>query len=100
MVYAWQAMAQRYPQAVSLDDPMFMAMAAPASFGSNQVSSAYILQGSQKLPWFGKRPTRGQAAQAEASAAFHDMHDTQLQVAQVTRTAFYRLLPGPTRERS
>jgi outer membrane protein TolC len=89
MVFAWQAMAQRYPQAISLDDPMFMAMAAPASFASNDVSSAYILQGSQKLPWFGKRPTRGQAAQAEASAAFHDMHDTQLQVAQVTRTAFF-----------
>jgi outer membrane protein TolC len=89
MIFAWQAMAQRYPQAVSLDDPMFMAMMAPASFGSNQVESAYILQGSQKLPWFGKRPTRGQAAQAEASAAFHDIGDSRLQVAQVTRTAFY-----------
>jgi len=89
MAYAWQAMAQRYPQVVSLDDPMFMTMVAPASFGSNQVTSAYILQGSQKLPWFGKRPTRGQAAQAEASAAFHDLNDTRLQIAQVTRTAFY-----------
>jgi outer membrane protein, heavy metal efflux system len=89
MVYAWQSMAQRYPQAVSLDDPMFMAMVAPASFGSNQVESAYVLQGSQKLPWFGKRPIRGEAAQAEASAAFHEMHDTRLQVAQVTRAAYY-----------
>ncbi|HTM55253.1 MAG TPA: TolC family protein [Pirellulales bacterium] len=89
MVYAWQAMAQRYPQAVALDDPMFMAMAAPASFVSNDVSSAYILQGSQKVPWFGKRPARGQAAQAEASAAFHDIDDTRLQVAQVTRAAYF-----------
>jgi cobalt-zinc-cadmium efflux system outer membrane protein len=89
MMYAWQAMAQRYPQAVSLDDPMFMAMVAPASFGSNQVESAYVLQGTQKLPWFGKRPTRGQAAQAEASAAFQDMNDTRLQINQVTRVAFY-----------
>jgi outer membrane protein, heavy metal efflux system len=89
MAFAWQAAAQRYPQAISLDDPMFMAMAAPASFSSNDVSSAYILQGSQKFPWFGKRSTRGDAAQAEASAAFHDMHDTRLQVAQVTRAAFY-----------
>lgn len=89
MVYAWQAMAQRYPQVVALDDPMFMAMAAPASFGSNQVESAYILQGSQKLPWFGKRPARGQAAQAEASAAFQDMNDTRLQINQVTHIAFY-----------
>ena len=89
MIFAWQAMAQRYPQAVSLDDPMFMAMTAPASFGSNQVESAYILQGSQKVPWFGKRPARGQAAQAEASAAYHDIGDARLQIAQLTRAAFY-----------
>ena len=89
MAHAWQAMAQRYPQVVSLDDPMFMTMMAPASFGSSQVESAYILQGSQKLPWFGKRPMRGQAAQAEADAAYFDSNDTRLQVAQVTRLAFY-----------
>ncbi len=89
MVFAWQAMAQRYPQAVSLDDPVFMTMIAPASFNSSQVQPGYIVSGSQKLPWFGKRDIRGQAAQAEASAAFHDAHDTRLQVAQVTRTAFY-----------
>ncbi len=89
MAFAWQAASQRYPQVVSLDDPMFMTMMAPASFGSSKVESAYILQGSQKLPWFGKRDIRGQAAQADASAAFHDMHDTRLQVAQVTRVAFY-----------
>jgi outer membrane protein, heavy metal efflux system len=89
MAFAWRAAAQRYPQAVSLDDPMFMTMVAPASFGSSQVESAYILSGTQKLPWFGKRGMRGEAAQSEASAAFHDMNDTRLQVAQVTRVAFY-----------
>jgi cobalt-zinc-cadmium efflux system outer membrane protein len=89
MAHAWRAAAQRYPQAVSLDDPMFMTMMAPASFGSNQVESAYILQGSQKLPWFGKRQTRGQQVQAEAGAAFQDVQDTRLQIVQVTRLAFY-----------
>jgi outer membrane protein, heavy metal efflux system len=89
MIHAWQAAAQRYPQAISLDDPMFMTMVAPASFGSNQVDPAYVLSGSQKLPWFGKRDLRGQAAQAEASAAFQDINETRLQVAQVTRFAFY-----------
>src|SRR6185295_9084027 len=81
--------AQRYPQAVSLDDPMFMTMMAPASFGSSPVESAYILQGSQKVPWFGKRDLRGQVAQSTASAAFHDVNDTRLQVAQLTQIAFY-----------
>ncbi len=89
MVFAWRAMAQRYPQAVSLDDPMFMTMMAPASFGSSTVESAYILSGTQKIPWFGKRGARGQVAQAEASAAYQDSQDTRLQVAQVTRMAFY-----------
>lgn len=89
MIFAWRAMSQRYPQAVSLDDPMFMAMMAPASFGSNDVESAYILQGSQKLPWFGKRDIRGQGAAAEASAAFQDVNDARLQVGQVTRIAYY-----------
>ena len=89
MAFAWRAASQRYPQAVSLDDPMFMTMVAPASFGSNQVQPGYIVSGSQKLPWFGKRDIRGQAAQSEASAAFFDMNETRLQVAQVTRVAFY-----------
>jgi cobalt-zinc-cadmium efflux system outer membrane protein len=89
MAHAWRAAAQRYPQAVSLDDPMFMTMMAPASFNSSQVESAYVLQGSQKLPWFGKRQMRGQQAQAEASSAFQDVQDTRLQIVQVTRLAFY-----------
>jgi outer membrane protein TolC len=89
MAFAWRAASQRYPQAVSLDDPMFMTMVAPASFGSNQVQPGFIVSGSQKLPWFGKRDIRGQAAQSEASAAFFDMNETRLQVAQVTRVAFY-----------
>ena len=55
MYSAWQAAAQRYPQMVSLDDPMFGATLAPASFGSRDVESAYALEASQKLPWHGKR---------------------------------------------
>ena len=89
MIFAWQAAAQRYPQAISLDDPMFMTMVAPASFGSNQVDGAYVLSGTQKLPWFGKRGLRGQAAQSEAGAAQQDIGDMRLQVAQATRFAFY-----------
>ena len=67
MIAAWQAAAARYPQVVSLDDPMFMTMAAPASFDSRDVESAYVLQGSQKFPWFGKRAARGSVAQNEST---------------------------------
>ncbi len=55
MAATWQAAAQRFPQAVSLEDPMFTAMVAPASFDSDLVNPGYFLQASQKFPWFGKR---------------------------------------------
>ena len=89
MAAAWRSAAARYPQAISLEDPMFMAMAAPASFDSNEVESAYALQLNQKFPWFGKRTARGCQAAAEASAAFHDLEDSRLQLTEVVETAFY-----------
>ncbi len=89
MTFAWRAAQQRYPQAIALDDPTFMAMAAPASFSSGTTQSAYVLGGAQKLPWFGKRESRGAAAQADASAMFHDVRDARLQLEQSTRMAFY-----------
>ncbi|MGD9714963.1 MAG: hypothetical protein AB7V46_23310, partial [Thermomicrobiales bacterium] len=61
-----QAAQARYPQVVSLDDPMFGATVAPASFGSRDVESAYALEASQKFPWHGKRALRGAAANSEA----------------------------------
>ena len=89
MAAAWQAAAQRYPQAISLEDPMFMAMMAPDAFDSAEVDNGYALQASQKIPWCGKRSARGRQARAEASAAYHDLQDSRLRLDEVTRTAFY-----------
>jgi outer membrane protein TolC len=89
MIAAWQAAAQKYPQAVALDDPMFLAMTAPASLSSNDVTPAYLLGASQKIPWCGKRSLRGQVAQAEASAASMDVADARLQLTQAAQLAFY-----------
>ncbi len=89
MAAAWRSAAARYPQAISLEDPMFMAMAAPASFDSKEVESAYALQLNQKFPWFGKRAARGRQAAAEANAAYHDLEDSRLQLNEVVQTAFY-----------
>lgn len=80
MSSAWQAASQRYPQVVSLDDPVLMSMIAPASFGSNLVSPAYVVGGSQKIPWLGKRAARGRVAQEEANAAMYDVQQTRLVV--------------------
>jgi outer membrane protein, heavy metal efflux system len=90
MAAAWQSAAQRFPQAISLDDPMFMAMMAPASFDSNLVEPGYTLQGSQKFPWFGKRAARGRQARAEAQAAYDDLEDSRIRLDEITRTAFYQ----------
>ncbi len=88
MVAAWGAAAERYPQVVALDDPMFMTMMAPASFGSPEVESAYVLEGAQKLPWFGTRAARGRMARGEASAAGQDAQATRLLLVEAAELAF------------
>lgn len=88
MVAAWRAAAQRYPQVVSLDDPMFMTMMAPASMGTSQVDSAYVLEGAQKIPWFGKRAARGAIANADTTAAHLNVQDTELLLVKTTQMAF------------
>jgi hypothetical protein len=55
MVATWQAAAARYPQVISLDDPMFGFMVGPASIGSNDVDFGWMVEASQKIPWAGKR---------------------------------------------
>lgn len=89
MVAAWQAAANKYPQAVALDDPMFMAMGAPASFGSPTVESAYVLELRQRIPWHGKRPLRGEVAQQAANATYHEYEDARLMLRQVVQAAYY-----------
>lgn len=89
MVAAWQAAAQKYPQVISLDDPMVGSMLGPATFGSNDVDFGWMVDGSQKVPWPGKRRLRGDVAQAEADAAFQDIADTRLKLAEAAKLAFF-----------
>jgi outer membrane protein, heavy metal efflux system len=89
-IAAWRAAAQRYPQEVALDDPMFGLMLGPGSWGNNDVESAYAFQASQKLPWAGKRRLRGDIARAQANAAYFETGEQQLQVAELTRLAYYQ----------
>ena len=88
MAASWQAAAARYPQAVSLDDPMFMTMLAPATFGAQDVQNSYMLQASQKLPWFGKRALRGQAAKAAANEAASALQDERIRLTEMVQLAF------------
>jgi outer membrane protein, heavy metal efflux system len=89
MAAAWQAAAQRYPQVVALDDPMFMAMTAPGSLNSATTEGAYALELRQKLPWFGKRNLRGEVAAEQAAAAGHDVDDARLKVTLAAQIVYF-----------
>ena len=89
MYAAWQAAAQRYPQAVSLDDPMFGTALAPASFGSNNANAGYMVEASQKLPWHGKRALRGATVRAETDGAAHNVETTRQKLAEIAELAYW-----------
>ncbi len=88
MEAAWQAALQRYPQAVSFEDPMLMLGMGPGTFGDPTHDVAWMIEGSQKIPWNGKRQLRGQQAVAEASAARSDLDNAELQLVESSNTAF------------
>ena len=81
------AAAARYPQAVSLEDPMLGATGSPRIFNHTD-DGGYRVELSQKYPWPGKLRLRGENATAEARAAGQDVEDTRLQLAQTARDAF------------
>src|SRR3972149_5144069 len=85
---AWWAAAGRWPQAISLDDPMFATMISPSGVGTDD-GGGWSVQASQKVPWSGKRALRGSVASAEADAMRGDIGDTRLRLAEMARTAFY-----------
>ena len=89
MFAAAHAAAEKYPQVVALDDPMFNANLAPASLGSSQVEGAYTVELSQKYPWFGKRAARGRSAKADAGSAYSDAQTTRLQLIETAEQAFF-----------
>ena len=89
MTAAWQAAQEKYPQAIGLDDPMFMAMLAPGALGERDIAGGQQLQVTQRLPWPGKRRARGDAALSEADAAFHDIEQARLELRLMTQAAFY-----------
>jgi outer membrane protein TolC len=88
MAFAWQAAAARYPQAVSLEDPMVMLAMGPGTFGDPTHDVAWMIEGSQKIPWHGKRQLRGEQAQAEALASRMELGDAELRLVESTKQAF------------
>lgn len=89
MAAAWQAAVEKYPQVVSLEDPMLSTGVGPGTFGDPNHDVAWMVEGSQKIPWFGKRELRGEQADAEASAARLDLDDAQVRLIATARQALW-----------
>jgi outer membrane protein, heavy metal efflux system len=85
MISAWRAAAERYPQEISLDDPMFGYMLGVSGLGPE---GGYMVEASQKIPWFGKRQLRGEKADYEARAASRDVEEVRLMLAEATANAY------------
>jgi outer membrane protein TolC len=88
MQAAWRSTAARYPQAVALDDPQFMSLMAPGSFGDPNFQSSFMVGASQRLPWPGKRGLRGQAARADTAAAYMDAGELAVRLEATARGSF------------
>lgn len=87
---AWASAAERYPQAVALDDPLLQSMFAPGSFpGSSNVQSSYYVGVAQKIPWRGKLALRGDMAQAETNALAFDSQEVQLRLDEASQLAYF-----------
>jgi len=86
---AWRAATERYPQVVSLDDPMFTYMITPTNGLGADNGGGWMVQASQKIPWAGKRTLRGSVASAEANVMRGDIGDTRLRLAEAARVAFF-----------
>jgi outer membrane protein TolC len=84
-ILAWRAASERYPQEISLEDPMFGYMIGVSGIGPQ---GGYMTEASQKLPWFGKRQLRGEKADYEARAASRDVEDVRLMLAEASANAY------------
>jgi len=86
--FAWRSALERYPQVISLDDPMLRTGMAPLSFGSDEVNDAPMVALSQHLPFAGKRRLRGEMALARAEVAARDFDAARLRIATTASLLF------------
>jgi len=85
---AYRSSAARINQQTSLDDPMFETMLGPRGLGQGD-DGGWMVQLSQKYPWFGKRRLRGLAAAAEADSMRGDIGEKRVMLIEATRLAYY-----------
>jgi len=85
---AWAEAQAHARQAGALEGPMLEVMAAPGSFGSSSVGSAYRVGITQAFPLFGQRRLRGKIGEAEAATAGWDLRSAQLDLVHRAQMAY------------
>ncbi|HID74417.1 MAG TPA: TolC family protein, partial [Planctomycetaceae bacterium] len=85
------ALANRVPQAASLNDPMFGVTVFPAPIQTAAGQQDVALTASQQLPWPGKLRRRAEAAEAETDVARAQLAAVELEVIEQVKRAYYEL---------
>ena len=83
--------SERYPQAVSLDDPSLGIGFYPATIGSGGPDFSYRVDLSQRLPYPGRLALKGEVALGDAEAALKDFHSARLELVRMVRTSWLEL---------
>lgn len=89
----WEAMKQRVPQARAWEDvrsELDTVVGRFVSIPPNSFTDQRLMV-EQAVPLAGKNRLRGEAAEADAVAAFAELHRRELDLIAKARTAFYRL---------
>jgi outer membrane protein, heavy metal efflux system len=89
----WEAMKQRVPQARAWEDlksEFDTVVGRFVSIPPNSFTDQRLMV-EQAVPLAGRNRLRGEAAEAEAVAAFAELHRRELDLTAKARTAFYRL---------
>ncbi len=85
----YEAALARVPQARSLPDPTLQVTHFVESVQTRTGPQEQVVMLAQKLPWFGTREARAEAATAEAEALWFDYRARQLSLAREVAEAFY-----------
>ena len=85
---AWSEAKARARLDGAWEDPMLDLVAAPRSFGSSSVESAYRIGVQQSFPIFGQRGLRRRMGEADARAAAWDLRTAQLDLVLQARLMF------------
>lgn len=86
-----ESMANRIPQAASLQDPTLGIHVFPSPVQTAGGQQELGLQASQKVPWLGKLSTKADMAAHDADVARAELAATELAVAEQIQSAYYQL---------